>query len=898
MELIIFIAVCFLLYKTVDTSNRKKYLSSEAVHQDRLKIELYNEKLNSLLVEKSDYISSLDTSFHDEYASLYHKLKKHKVLNKIEFYTTFFKSYEHFQQTIKQKNEKYIQSELLTHKSLFDTIDGKSLDDQQRRAVIVDDINNLVLAGAGSGKTLTIAAKTKYLVETKNIKPKDILLISFTKKSSDEMQERIAKKLNVDIQVKTFHKLGLDLIVQKYNKRPDIQSNLGHVIDEYFYNTVYKNKKYLYMIVEFFAYYLQIPKMVDDFESLESYHDYQMSLDYETLMSKASVSGYINQNKVDMRNDKETLKRERVKSFEELMIANFLFLNGVKYDYERDYPYASPDKTKKRYCPDFYLSDYDIYIEHFGVNEAGQCPQYSDIESEKYQQDMTWKRAFHNEHQTTLIETYSYMNSKGQLMDKLDKLLKEHGVKYKPVDRKEVFESVFNYKENRYLNDFKKLISTFIHLFKSMGYKGQDFITIDKLADSEEKDFLKIRSKLFFRIVRPIHEHYQRHLKEQGYIDFNDMINMATHIVSAGEVALHYKYIIIDEYQDISQSRYKLIKAIKDRTGAKLLCVGDDWQSIYRFAGSDISLFSEFERYFGKYELNKIEKTYRNSQELIDIAGSFVMSNKMQLKKNLKSDKSKTNPIEIIGHSANKIKGLEYTIQKIIDEFGLNTDILLIGRNNFDINFLSSSELFQVKSDNKGISISYKKYPSLKISFMSAHRSKGIEAANVIIVNGENDKLGFPNKISDDPVLSYVLTKLDPFDHAEERRLFYVALTRTKNKTYILSSNMNESIFVKELMTKQNIRMNKTNLENTTHERLACPKCLVGVLTERRAIHSKKQFVGCSNYPNCDYTLPSTTALTDHKKCTCGGYLIKRTGQYGNFYGCSNYPVCKRKMKA
>lgn len=898
MEIIIFIAVCLLLYKTVDTGKKNMYLSSEAVHQDRLRIELYHEKLNALLVENNQYITTRDTLFYGEYASLYHKLKKHKILNKIELYTNFFESYEYFHHTIKQKNEKYIQSELITHKALFDTIDGKSLDDQQRRAVIVDDINNLVLAGAGSGKTLTIAAKTKYLVETKHINPKDILLISFTKKSSDEMQERIAIKLTIDIQVKTFHKLGLDLIVQKYHKRPDIQSNLGPIIEAYFNNTVYKNKKYLYMIVEFFAYYLQIPKAIDDFESLESYHDYQMSLDYETLRSKASVTGYINQNNVDIRKDKETLKRERVKSYGELTIANFLFLNGVKYDYERVYPYASPDSTKKRYCPAFYLRDYDIYIEHFAVNEAGQCPQYSDIESEKYQQDMIWKRAFHKEYQTTLIETYSYMNSKGQLMEELNQLLKTHGVKYKPIDRKQVFESVCNDKENRYLNEFKKLIGTFIHLFKSMGYNGQDFITIDKLADFEEKDFLKIRSKLFFRIVRPIHEQYQTYLKEQGGIDFNDMINMATHIVSKDEVPLHYKYIIIDEYQDISQSRYKLIKAIKDKTGAKLLCVGDDWQSIYRFAGSDISLFSDFESYYGKYELNKIEKTYRNSQELIDSAGSFVMSNKMQLKKSLKSDKSKKNPIEIIGHSGNKIKALDYALQKIVDEFGLNTDILLIGRNNFDINFLSSSELFQMKSDNNGTTICYKKYPSLKIAFMSAHRSKGIEATNVIIVNGENDKLGFPNKISDDPVLSYVLTKLDPFDHAEERRLFYVALTRTMNKTYILSTNMNESIFVKELMTKQNIRVNKTNLENTTHERLACPKCLTGVLTERRATRNQKLFVGCSNYPNCDYTLLSTTVLTDHKKCSCGGYLIKRTGQYGNFYGCSNYPVCTQKMKA
>ena len=332
-----------------------------------------------------------------------------------------------------------------------------------------------------------------------------------------------------------------------------------------------------------------------------------------------------------------------------------------------------------------------------------------------------------------------------------------------------------------------------------------------------------------------------------------------------------------------------MVKSIKEQTNAKLLCVGDDWQSIYRFAGSDISLFSDFESYFGSYHLSKIEKTYRNSNELIDIAGRFVMKNKNQLVKQLVSDKHLDNPIEIIGHTNNKMKALNYCIEKIVKHSGLKTDILLIGRNNFDSQFIKSSPDFIVD----GQLIVYKKYPKLKLTFLSAHRSKGIEASHVIIVNGENDKLGFPNKMADDPILSYVLTKADGFDYAEERRLFYVALTRTKEKTYILTSYLNESIFVKELMTSMGIRMNKTLVDKTVNQNLLCPKCQLGHLIERHGKH--KAFVGCSNYPSCDYTIASTSVLRDPVPCSCGGYMIKRSGTYGDFYGCSNWPICEEK---
>jgi DNA helicase-4 len=184
------------------------------------------------------------------------------------------------------------------------------------------------------------------------------------------------------------------------------------------------------------------------------------------------------------------------------------------------------------------------------------------------------------------------------------------------------------------------------------------------------------------------------------------------------------------------------------------------------------------------------------------------------------------------------------------------------------------------------------------MTFVSAHKSKGLEATNVIIINGENATLGFPNKMADDFVLSFVLTKADSYEFAEERRLFYVALTRTKNRTYILAPDKNPSIFVKELIKNYGVPLIKLDLKNSIDNAPPCPKCLVGHLVERSMKKGGRSFVGCSNFPKCDYTLKDLNVLKEPKRCSvCGGYMVKRRGKYGYFYGCSNYPLCENKEK-
>lgn len=837
-----------------------------------------------------------------DYKKVYEYFKRKPYSNlKIQRLNEFNYILENFNSFVKEHNDSYIEKEMIENKSLFDNIDGKSLDEQQRKAVVVDEINNLVLAGAGSGKTLTISGKVKYLVETKDIKPDEILLISFTRKAADEMNVRISEKLHINVESKTFHKLGLDIIKKFRGKYFDIPKDkfLNDVISNYFDNNLSNNTEEIANIINFFGYYLNIPKDWAEFNSLGDCLDYYRNIDFETLKGKCKEKS-VNEYTKELKNNKQTIKGEKVKSLEEVMIANYLFLNGINYVYECKYPFKSSDKSKKIYRPDFYLPDYDIYIEHFGITKNKKVPWLSRIEEQKYLDGIEWKRNFHKENKTTLIETYSYYNKEGRLLKELQKLLIDKNVEFKEINYIDIFNQVFEESKDKYFSEFKKLIATFINLFKSNGYSIDYIEILNEQAINISNTFLRERTILFLSIVKPIMINYQEALIKNGFIDFNDMINIATEIIREKMTDLNYKYIIIDEYQDISLSRFKLVKEIINKTGAKLMCVGDDWQSIYRFTGSDIDLFTNFEKYMGYYELLRIEKTYRNSQELINIAGSFVMKNKKQLIKNLRSDKQNNNPIRIFGYDKDIKTAVTKSIDEIVSNFGENAEITILGRNNFDIDILiknENSDFNIVKNENQNL-IKYNNYPNIRINYLTAHKSKGLEADNVIVINLGNHQLGFPNKISDDPILSMVLTDLDSFEFAEERRLFYVALTRTKNTTFMIVPDKNKSVFVEELINKFKIKYEFVTQEDTINENPKCPRCKEGYLIIRENKGQNKKFVGCSNFPGCDFTIDDTEVINEQIECNvCGGYMIKKTGPYGDFYRCSNHPICENKSK-
>lgn len=805
-------------------------------------------------------------------------------------------------------NNKYIKQELELHKTLFDNIDGRSLDDNQRTAVVDDSPRQLVVAGAGSGKTLTISAKVKYLVDVKGISPDEILLISFTKKAADEMHERI-KRLGIDIDSSTFHKYGLGILTEVEKKQPDVVDDINDYLDKYLNEVIFNNER-----------------KAKEFLSLIGLMMIPISSEETNVGDKIRMENLQNFRTLrDMTRgpEKRTLRNERVKSGEEVYLANRFFLDGIDYEYEAAYPYDEVDNYRKKYRPDFYLKDFDFYWEHFGVNKNNRAPQYDKVHEQQYIEGMKWKHDIHSKNQTKLSETFSWQ-FRG---DEIDKAIKTNYAKYriktKPVSYQEIISQIEDNNKYSQFSSFKSLVVTFVSLYRSYGYNIDHFRIIQNEAKrgnfipkNYDINWKKKCSLLFLEFVKGFYEYYTNELAREGMIDFNDMIIKASDYITQGLYSPTYKYVIIDEFQDISYSRYMLVKNTLDISGAKLFCVGDDWQSIYRFSGSDIDLFINFKRYFGSVSRTDITKTYRNSQELIDISARFILQNKYQLHKSLHSDKHQECPIRIVYYSGNfepiidgnddfAVKNVGQAFDLALEDIHKNADetkmsVLVLGRINNDINMLSDNPNVSINQISGDTRIIHKLYPDLKIVFRTVHSSKGLEADQVIVLNLLNGELGFPNQIIDDPILSLIQTNQESYLYAEERRLFYVALTRTRNCTYLLSPEINESIFVKaieELKRYLEVKIiapdNNVNTFTKKPVLQHCPICKAGILSIRQANNGRK-FVSCSNYPKCNYANWDLEAARNNIRCPeCGDFLVQRRGKYGIFLGCSNYPGCK-----
>ena len=748
-------------------------------------------------------------------------------------------------------------------KAFFDHFQNISLDDEQRRAVLVDEKATLVAAAAGSGKTLTIAAKVAYLIKFHGIKPNDILLITFTSKACEELSERVSKAINQKVHATTFHEFGLSVLTQAYEKKPTItdQDYLDEVIDDYLRNDLIKKTQDLMNFTELFAYYMSPYIDEEDFQSRSTYTKEMRGADLETLKSKFYVQ----------KEERQTLLGEKVKSLAELQIANYLYMHGIEYIYEHPYQVDTADIKHRQYHPDFYLPDFNIYIEHYGIDEDERAKWLKPSEEKKYLQGMIWKRNLHQNHGTICIETFSYQARKGELLSKLEDELKDHNITVKEPDYKMILEKMTD-NNSHVITEFHKLIKTFILLIKESGQTTVDDKTLLSKLSSHRSTSI-YRAQLFLKLITPIFAKYQIEIKNRNQIDFADMINLSINYIKE-QANIGYQYIIVDEYQDISLSKSKLIDKIIEKTNAKLFCVGDDWQSIFRYAGSDIDQFVSFESYYPSSEILKIQKTYRNPQELVDMASSFVMKNKAQIKKEITATKHVPHPLFL--HPQNDdllLSILSKIIAQLLTSFDVR-EVLILGRYNFD---LDDNELYNIKYE----------YPDIDFTFLSIHKAKGLEAEHVIILNSKNQILGFPSKIADDEVLSMVTSHQEKYMYAEERRLFYVALTRAKYTCHLIVPE-NHSVFVEEIISDFKDRVIFD--QKVSEDKINCPKC-DGYLVKR--MNKKKDFFyGCSNYPYCEYTAPKNTEVS--KRCpSCGDYMILKNGKHGLYLECNSYKFLK-----
>lgn len=883
--IIISVVIIILLIVFQKLTEKNKY--QDAIYLSNLeKIPLFFETIQRL----DDYVTWVQRDqIRAKFSSVGDYFKnKSNFYKREESVKKFNDIFQDFDRYIIDYNKSYVVSQKRKLSLYFDDIEGKKLDDQQRTALITDEYSNLIIAGAGSGKTLTILGKVKYLIEQKNIKPENILLLSFTKKTVEELNERL-KNIGLGARATTFHKLGYDTIKKYQATVPAVTNDntLNKVVKEYLGEEIFKDAQALEAYILYVACYMNIPEEHESYDSLGEKLDTEKGIDFQTLKSKCDPKPL---NKV-AKTSLDTLQGEKVKSVEELTIANFLYLNGVAYLYEKPYPFGNA-----MYRPDFYLEDYDIYLEHFGVDENNRAKWLTPFKEQEYVAQMEIKRKTHKTNNTKLLETYSYYNRDNVLLDKLRKMLENEKVVFKPRDVKSIYTKVKDNDQN-FGSEITKLVTTFINLSKSRQLNDESIATLFADQTKSKNNFMFLRQGIFLKFALPILKKYDNTLRALNEIDFSDMINQAADLIKHNRPQYAHQYIIIDEYQDISYARFNLIAAIRDLSGARLICVGDDWQSIYRFAGSDVSLFSNFEKYVGKYERLFIEQTYRNSQSLIDITSKYIQKNPKQIPKRPKSKKEPLeNPIKFAYYSPDNAEAvLIGEIQALIHKNGAKP-ILVLGRHGFDINeFIELTPNSKIKYHERSDKLEIMGFEEVDIQYITVHKSKGLEADNVIILNLKNHLLGFPNKMTDDPMLSLLLSDDEAFRFAEERRLFYVALTRTKNQVVLLIP-ADVSVFAEELM-KDNDFLYTANPGNP--RKTNCPYCQTGYLVVRRNPLKNNQFLGCSHYPSCNQTFNDIDILDGRILCPgCkSGFMANRKSKFGNFLGCSNYPKCTHTIQ-
>jgi DNA helicase-4 len=855
------------------------------------------------------YITHRDETFlQDNYGTFYTYLKNRMIFQYIENHAgvfhidmdmlkSFLKRMHTLKADIQSHNNTYVESIVEQERDYFDTVLAEidpeiKLDEEQRRAVVTDDDYCLLVAGAGAGKTTTMAAKVKYLVDKQHVEPEEIIVISYTRKAIGELQERINNKLQIPAEICTFHKFAYDIVKKFSSEPPEVNLSSYKIMFEILEQTVFHDKQLLRNLVLFLGYYFDLSEDVFKFDNLEQFHLYKASQDYETL--KSGLDEYVKKVAEQRTHKIKTITGEYLRSVQEVQIANYLYLNGLDYEYERVYPFDSPSRGKK-YTPDFFISqgEHTAWLEHYALSEAGNNSLFSTSQIRKYRKAISDKRTLHNSFQTTLLETWSLYNDRRSLLEHLKEILEKEGFILKQRNLEEVYKKIVETGKDKYIYRLIFFVMTFIEQYKTAGYNEKGFNILRKKTDNP-------RTLLFLDIAEKVYCYYQETLKKRNQIDFADMINDAhayLQEIERQKLELPYKYIIIDEFQDIARQRFNLTKRLSEITKAKVVAVGDDWQSIYAFSGSDITLFTRFLELMGTGTELKITHTYRNSQELIDIAGGFVQKNTSQIRKQLVSPKHLKDPVLIreFDDGIKPMKALAAQIESVIgeitDEFGKDSSILLIGRYNYDMYKLFNTDRFTELPNNRVMSVAY---PDANLTFMTAHSSKGLGYDNVILVNMFEGKYGFPCQVEDDPIMKLVTYEDNSMPYAEERRLFYVALTRTRNRVYIMTPQHRPSRFLIELIKDYDLpHSNNLNMQVVDLFKLRCPICGYPLKYEFNKNYGLHLWICTNEVEVCDFMTNDKIHKHDIVKCPkCkDGYLIvKLNPKDGDvFYGCTNY---------
>lgn len=723
-------------------------------------------------------------------------------------------------------NQTHTQNELEASAPLLSKVESRPLTEEQAKAVICFDNRVQVVASARSGKTSIMVAKAAYAINRGIALPSEIILLAFNAAAAEELAERAERSFkrlgmdNISVHAKTFHKLGLDIIGKATNKKPNVP------------DWAHKDKPSLE----------KMALIVDQLKDRDPV--FRTRWDLFRLVFGRDIPHF--NNKVDSKAQEAspdgtyTLDGKYVRSMEECMIANWLFYNGVPYEYEPPYPHDTATAEHRQYHPDFFYPTLNLYHEHFALDGNGQPPPHF----KKYLSGVDWKRALHAQKGTHLIETTSHQIRQNTWMEHLTKELTKRGVTLDPNPSRPISglgQAPIDHSE------LLSLMRTFIRHAKSNCLSLSDLLgRVQQLPHAAfQHRYLK-----FLEILAPVWEGWDKALKAEQGIDFEDMLNMAARHVENGAYSPPYRLVMADEFQDASQARARLCKALVKAPGRHFFAVGDDWQSINRFAGADVSVMTRFREFFGSDQILKLETTFRCPQKICDTSSQFVVKNPAQLTKNVSSVTPAVGT-ELVAYQVNEPAALKKAVAKYLlnlarqisegtipPKAGGKIKVYVLGRYNKDEEYVPKDWQSQYGD-------------LIELSFLSMHRSKGAEADYVILpaMLSQKRNRSFPSTRADDPLISIAMPQGDSYHLGEERRLFYVALTRARRSVAMFTVANQVSTFLTELEKDEQVKI--TPLEPPGP---SCPLCKTGSIITRSSVNG--DFLTCSNFPACRYKPP------------------------------------------
>jgi DNA helicase-4 len=831
-------------------------------------------------------ISEIKSLVAQEHSCWFPWIKESKSLAAIDKKIQMLDRYSKWDDTLTRFfQQRYVTEQLHSHQLFFDNVESNPLTEKQRKACVIDDDNNLLLAGAGTGKTSVMIGRAGFLVESQQAKYDDILLLAYGRKAADEMDKRIQDKLATDqIKAATFHSVGLNIISQVEGGKPSLSAFAEDEkaktkwVQNCFESLIENHATYRTLVLDYFSQYYYVEKNDFDFNTLGDYYQ------------------YLNDN------DIRSLKGDKVKSFGELYIANWLFYHGIDYEYEAAYQFDVKTIERRQYKPDFYLPEYDLYIEYYGIDKEGNTAPY--IDKEEYHASIEWKNTTHERYATRCISFTYAQHKQGSLVTDLQNSLSDLKIDYELLPIDSILASL---KETGRITVLAELFGKMLGLYKASYLDAvSERDVINRATDTKQ-----VAKAL--ELLKPIMSSYNEHLRKRGEIDFEDMIVKAINYVESGLFKSPWRYIMVDEFQDISEPRARLVKALRDsHKGSSVFAVGDDWQAIYRFSGADIRLTTHFKQYFGFTTQTELDLTFRFNNKIEQVASDFISKNPIQLNKTITSLTQVSAPtISLLrrGYIAKadyqsplmelSNGAVDDVLQAIYSKVCKPVTVYLLAR--FWFKLPSHADIKKMCA----------KYPLLKIEAQSFHASKGKEADYVIIMGLQKGKHGFPSEQATPPILDALLPQQENFPHAQERRLFYVALTRAKHRAYIVADMANSSCFVQELIEEHDIELDEFvgEREQVFADDISCMRCDTGVL-KRQTSHFGV-FYSCSLFPRCEHkekpchlcSSPMTRKrhsgfkLCINSDCNhivpicekCNAEMVLRKGPKGEFWGCRNF---------